>query len=436
MRSDEIRSDDLPTGKWGRTITGGKTVAKVGGRVLAYYAKRPFLSEDNKHKAREAVSRDSAQALFKGLSLLKGTALKMAQQLSLEMDILPEAACRELAKAYHQVPPINRALARKVVQNGLGGSLESLFTSFDLKAHAAASLGQVHRAMGLDGQDLAVKIQYPGIAKTIDSDVALLRQMLRPMVQSDHLIPTLDEVAARLREEVDYMQEAENCTYFAEVLNLDGVRIPAVVSASTAPTVLTTTFMPGRPLDLWLRDKPKQEDRDRVAQLLHTIFIEGLYKLGTVHADPNPGNFIIADDLTIGLVDFGCVKRLSPAFVDQYRQLALSAAHHEEGTHFKLMQEVGLFSPELGSDTLRALEEISTAFSRWFGRLFIETLFDFNQHPDFISQGKQIMGRLQALKRHLKVNTDFIFLDRTRYGLLRLFEQMGARVAFRNPYEW
>ena len=249
MRSDEIRSDDLPTGKWKRTLTGGKTVAQVGGRVLAYYAKRPFLSGDDQHKAREAVSRESAQALFKGLSLLKGTALKMAQQLSLEMDLLPEAACRELAKAYHQVPPINRALVRKVVQDGLGGTLESHFESFDLRAHAAASLGQVHRAVGLDGRSLAVKIQYPGIAKTIDSDVALLRQMLRPMVQGDHLRPTLDEVAARLREEVDYEQEAQNCTYFAKVLNVDGVRIPAVVTERTAPTVLTTTFMPGRPLD-------------------------------------------------------------------------------------------------------------------------------------------------------------------------------------------
>jgi predicted unusual protein kinase regulating ubiquinone biosynthesis (AarF/ABC1/UbiB family) len=429
-------SDGLPTGKWGRALTGGQTAAKVGGRMLAYYAKRPFLSGEDKLRAREKVSRESAATLFKGLSLLKGTALKMAQQLSLEMDLLPEAACRELAKAYHQVPPINRALARKVVQNGLGGSLESLFTSFDLKAHAAASLGQVHRAVGLDGRPLAVKIQYPGIAKTIDSDVALLRQMLRPMVQSSHLMPTLDEVAARLREEVDYEQEADNCAYFAEVLNVDGVRVPAVLPTHTAPTVLTTAFMPGRPLDLWRRNKPTQKDRDRVAQRLQAIFIEGLYKLGTVHADPNPGNFIIADDLTIALVDFGCVKRLSPAFVELYRGLTRSAAHHEEGAHFRLMQKLGLFSPELGRDTLKSLEEISTAFSRWFGRLYEKAHFDFNQHPDFIPQGKEIIGRLQAFKRHLKVNTGFIFLDRTRYGLLRIFEQMGARVAFRNPYEW
>jgi predicted unusual protein kinase regulating ubiquinone biosynthesis (AarF/ABC1/UbiB family) len=431
-----MMSDDLPTGKWGRALTGGQTAAKVGGRMLAYYAKRPFLSEAEKHRAGDVACRESAAALFKGLSLLKGTALKMAQQLSLEMDLLPEAACRELAKAYHQVPPINRALTRKVVQDGLGGPLEAYFSSFDLKAHAAASLGQVHRALGPDARPLAVKIQYPGIARTIDGDLALLRQVLRPVVQSDHLMPALAEVADRLREEVDYRMEAEHCAHFAKVLKAAGVRIPEVVPALSSPTVLTATFMPGRPLNVWLESAPGQQERDLVAARLQAIFIEGLYELGAIHADPNPGNFIIAADLTIGLVDFGCMKRLTPDFVAQYRLLTKSAAHLEHNAHLQFMRNVGLFSPDLTADQLKPLTEISEAFCKWFGRLFREAVFDFNRHPDFIRQGKRIMGRLQQFKRHLQVNTDFIFLDRTRYGLLRLFEQMGARVAFRNRYEW
>ena len=109
-------TDEVPIGSWKRALTGGQAAAKVGGKVMAYYAKRPFMSDEKASRAKEKVSRDGAKALFKGMSLLKGTALKMAQQLSLEIDLLPEASCRELAKAYHQVPPINRALVRKVVE--------------------------------------------------------------------------------------------------------------------------------------------------------------------------------------------------------------------------------------------------------------------------------------------------------------------------------
>ena len=110
--------------------------------MLSYYAKRPFLSPDARHLARQEMTRDSAETLFRGLSLLRGTALKMVQQLSLETDLLPESACRELAKSYHQVPPINRALVRKVVGQALGRPPEKAFRRFDLKAFAAASLGR------------------------------------------------------------------------------------------------------------------------------------------------------------------------------------------------------------------------------------------------------------------------------------------------------
>ncbi len=354
-----------PTGKFSRALSGGRTAARVGGRMLTYYAKRPFLSFDGQRRARQRAAREGAQTLLEGLSLLRGTALKMAQHLSMETDLLPEAACRELAKAYHQVPPINRALVRKVVHEALGQPPEALFKRFDLEAFAAASLGQVHYAFSEQDGSLAVKIQYPGIVRTIESDLALLLRLLRPLVQSDQLMPTLEEVVLRLREEVDYLQEAELLRYFAAHLNMERIKIPAVSAALTAPTVLSTTLMPGKPLDLWLADNPGQAARDLVARRLNELVIKGLYELQVIHADPNPGNFIIADDLTIGLVDFGCIKRLDAYFVAQYQELARTAAHHETGAHF------------------------------------------------------------HGLRRHFSVNPEFIFLDRTRYGLWRSSNPWG-----------
>ena len=426
----------MPTGKLGRALVGGHTAAKVGGRVLTYYAKRPFLSQAAKQRAKAEMSEAGAQSLFSGLSLLKGTALKMAQQLSLEMDMLPEAACRELAKAYHQVPPINKALVRKVIQDGLGRPPEEIYNEFELTAFAAASLGQVHRAVGGDNRLLAVKIQYPGIGKTIDNDVALLRQMLRPVIQSDHLLPTLEEVAARLREEVDYINEARNISYFADHLKIEGVHIPEVHLDMTAGTVLTTRMMPGKPMDVWLGSQPSNEAKTLVAQRLNDILLNGLYELHIFHADPNPGNFIIAEDLTVGLVDFGCVKRLDPAFIEAYQQLVLSSAHHDDSAHLKNMINLGMISPDLDDDVLKEVQAVSMATCRWFGRLYAEEVFDFKEHPGFIAEGKEVMQHFHRLRQHVKVNPDFLFLERTRYGLLRLFEQMNVPVRFRNRFEW
>jgi predicted unusual protein kinase regulating ubiquinone biosynthesis (AarF/ABC1/UbiB family) len=425
-----------PTGKIGRALAGGRTAAKVGGQVLTYYAKRPFLSEVDRRLVKQQVTRQSAQTMFQGLSLLRGTALKMAQQLSLEMDLLPEAACRELAKAYHQVPPINRALARKVVQEALGKAPESAFHRFELDAFAAASLGQVHYAENNRKEPLAVKIQYPGIAKSIDSDVSLLRKILRPIVRSEHLAPSLDEIADRLREETDYILEARHLRYFSDHLDLPGVNLPKVLPHLSARTVLSTSLMPGKPLNVWLQDHPAQDCKDRVAQTLQDLVIKCIYDMNVIHADPNPGNFIIAKNGAIGLVDFGCVKRLHPEFINKYRMLALSAAHRRKAMHFEQIIAMGFISPDLAGPELTEIKRIFEEACHWFGRLFEHEYFDFGTHPNFMAEGKAVMRQYHCLRRHLRFDPEFIFLDRTRYGLLRLFEMMGARVRFHNAYEY
>nr|WP_320194199.1 AarF/ABC1/UbiB kinase family protein [uncultured Desulfobacter sp.] len=428
--------NSIPTGKLGRALAGGKTAAKTGGALLGYYAKRPFLSSQRQQLEKAKSQQAGARALFSGLTLLKGTALKIAQQLSLETDMLPEAVCKELSRAYHQVPPINKALVRKVIQNELGASPEEMFESFDLEAFAAASLGQVHRAMTEDGLCLAVKIQYPGIAATIESDMAIVRQMLRPMVPGHQLMPALTEVTARLKEEVDYLQEAQNIACFDNRLKLKGVRLPEVHRDLTTRSVLSLTHLPGRPLDTWLENSPTQKERQLVARRLNDIFLKSLYECHVIHADPNPGNFIIDDDLNVGLVDFGCIKYLSPEFIEQYRQLVASAAHGDKPAHYQIMVDIGMLQQAQDSEMAHEIRAVSNEFCNWFGTLYQSDPFNFNARPDFMVQGKALMLRCQRLHRHINVNPDFIFLERTRYGLFRLFDQMAVSVSFRNPYEW
>lgn len=428
--------DDPPTGKLRRTLSGTRTAAKVGGTVLHYYAKRPFLSPGDRQAAREKAAVEGGRALFQGLALLRGTALKMVQQLSLESDVLPEAACRELARAYHQVPPLNRALSRRVVQQGLGEAPEHLFAAFEPLPFAAASLGQVHRARTHEGREVAVKLQYPGIASTITGDLAVLGRLLAPLVPRHQLQPTLEEIAARLIEEVDYLREANNQTFFAENLNGEEVAVAEVHRTLSASTVLTSDLLPGRPLDLWLADKPPAHLRDRVAQRLNDALAATLYRLQAIQADPNPGNFIIGDDGRVGLVDFGCVKRFSPEFVELYRQLTLAAAHGDEESHYRLIIRLGLIDDRLEAATLAELRRMSGAMCRWYGAFFAVETFDFAAQPETMAEGKRLMRRFGHLRSHLQVNPDLIFLDRTRYGLLRIFEMLGARVKFRNIHEW
>lgn len=417
-------------------MTGGKTVVRVGGKMLSYWAKKPFLSESARQSARDDLNRKTADILFKAMSLLKGTALKVAQQLSLETDVFPDAVRKELEKSYHQVPPINRALVRKLIHTGLGDTPENLFLSFDDRAFAAASLGQVHHAISRSGEILAVKIQYPGIAATIENDISIVRSLLRPLSDYNLLKPAIDEIQARLMEEIDYQREAENIRFFRSRLNLADITIPDVHEATSHDTVISTSFFKGLPLDLWLKKSPPKEARNRVAQTLQNLFTQCLYKLGCIHADPNPGNFLIADDLTVGLVDFGCIKHLSHEFTDSYAKIPKVMVCGEKEEYFKLLDTFHIISPKAGPKVREALFDSLADFRPVFGRLFMEEYFDFEQHPDFILQLKPVRERIYKLRHHIDMNPDFVFLDRTRYGLLRIFEQMQACLTFRNIWEW
>lgn len=427
----------FPRSKWERTRTGGKTALKLGARAVRYWSEKTFSDKQRQPSLKEAFDQESGAILFQGLSLLKGTALKIAQMLSLELDLFPPGMRQELAKACDQVPPMNRALVRKVVQASLGQPPEWLFAHFDPIAFAAASLGQVHRAIARSGEPLAVKIQYPGIQATLRSDIQMVKALLLPFTEYRFLEPALAEIEARLMEETDYLAEARHLAFFKQHLKIDGVKVPTLCTALSTDKVISQSFLSGKPFNAWLADNPSQTDRDLVAQRLYAIFTEGLYGLHCIHADPNPGNFLVGEDLTVGLLDFGCVKRLDPEFVQLYRQLprvALLGGPLEMGS---LIKGFHLLGDDPGPEVVSAVGELFAEMGQWFARLYREAYFDFGAHPEFIQEGKRIGHKTLQIRNYLTtVNTHFIYLHRTRYGLMRLFETMRARVRMWNPHEW
>ena len=428
--------NDIPRSKWKRGWTGGKTAARMGGKMLKYIGKKPFLSEAGRLREKEQMEKESAAILFHGLSLLKGTALKIAQTLSMELDLLPSQVRRELEKSYNQVPPINRALIRKIMQNAFGRPPEAVFQSYDPSAFAAASLGQVHRAWDHAGRPLAVKIQYPGIRSTIINDVQLMKSLLRPLAEYDMIVTALQEIEARLLEEIDYHQEAAHTDFFRQELQSDQIRIPEVYSQLSTDTILTTEYLPGLPLNEWMKTETDQNRRDMVAQTLQDVLMQSLYELNYIHADPNPGNFIIDDDLRIGIIDFGCVKKLEKSFVADYQKLVSVVAAGDRATYLHLLKAMGVLKTVTDKAAEEAMYELIYQAGQWFSQLYEKEQFDFRENPNFFQEGRELSKQFYQFRRYAEVNPHFIFLDRTRYGLLRIFEQLGARVRFRNGYEW
>lgn len=426
----------MPTSRLGRTVSTGKVAAKMGGNQLRYLVKRPFLSAEKKKRSREKRDDKNAKALFQGLSLLRGTALKAAQMLSFEHEVLPDSFQRELEKSYHQVPPINRALVRKIMTNNLGAPPEKLFKQFDPQAFAAASLGQVHRALSLDGKPLAVKVQYPDMAKTIDNDIRLINTLVRPMAEYPLIKTALDEVRGVLLAETDYEKEAANIQFFHRNLNLPGVRVPQAIPDLSTDQVLTMSFLEGQVLSEWLKTNPDQESRNQVAQTLNDIFIKGLYELNCIHADPNPGNFLVMENLDIGLLDYGCVRSVGSDFVELYRDLIRLGGTRDFTGSQELLTRMKFLPRDMDPVIQDQMITLFMDMGDWFSQMFSTPYFDFGANPDLMIEGRRIGTKMQKFRGHIQgFLPEFVFLDRTRYGLIRLYEQMKVRIRIQNPYE-
>ncbi len=427
---------EMPKGKWSRSWTGGKTAAKIGGKTLHFLAKKPFLKPNAKEKARQALDDETASILFQGLSLLKGTALKLAQSLSLEMDMLPESVCAELEKSYNQAPPLNAALVRKIIKTELGAAPDEIFQSFEPKAFAAASLGQVHRAVSKTGKSLAVKIQYPGIKQTISSDIQMVKAVLKTMPDGRILIPMAEEVEERLREETNYDLEAQNASFFARHMPKEDFQIPLAYSDISSKQVLAMEYIEGPELHTWLKTAPSQQERDRVANLLYSLFLYGFYESRCIHADPNPGNFIIQNNGNIGLLDFGCIKKFTPDFIECYRRFPGVIIKSNKNEYIGLMKDLRLLKEGLSAEIESKIVDIYHPISKWFAQLYKEESFDFGKNKDFFKQGREVLMGVRKLRKYFgNIDPSFVFLDRTRYGLMRLFEKMEARVRIKNMYE-
>lgn len=415
---------EVPEGKLRRSGIVASTTARAGLKKIRYLSKKPFLSSMDQEREGRRNDEEIARNIFEGLSLLRGTALKAAQMMAMEMELIPEAYRKEMEKTASRVPPMNRALIRKVITRELGGPPEKIFRSFESLPFAAASLGQVHRAVTRQGEELAVKVQYPGVASSVASDLEMLKTLLRPSRYYRIFKSCFKEIQERISEELDYTIEARNTAWFAEHLNIDRIVVPRVYPEYTTSHVLATRMIPGRHLDDWLAANPAQKTKDRYGQLLVDLFHYTLYQKNVIHADPNMGNYIFMDDGRLGLIDFGCVKWLERPFVEVFKTSLhndfekhpekLKAFYQGTGIHF----HHDFSHQEFEAFILRWVE--------WILRPEREEWFEFYEGSEYFREGQSL---IKEFYRHIDFfDGKFIYFGRSFYGLRRLLQRIGVRV--------
>ena len=435
-----MASADPPrTSRLARGAISGLAAARIGVAELGHRVRKPSAQAQADHEA--ALGR----ILFGALGQLRGSALKVSQVLSMHPGLLPEGVRQQLARAHHQALPLNRALVGRVFRQAFGQEPEALFQHFEPTAFAAASLGQVHRAQLVEHGTVAVKVQYPGIAATIASDMQLMHTALRALAHTDMPLPAdtvvdsvMAEIEATLLREVDYLQEAEQLQWFAEHAALPGVAMARPIMSHTRGQVLTQSYLPGLPLQAWLQTQPSQALRDRAGQHLWDWFVHCIFTLGRVHADPHPGNFVFAPDGSVGVLDFGCTRDLSSVFLAQVAQawtaLLLPAAHPQRDAQvLQAYKALGLARPELSLDAYtRELAPALAEMQAWQIEPLTQPVFDFGtKAPPPITPA----AHRRVLGEHLwQVPAEMPVFERMWMGLMHLLTGLGARVRTQHAF--
>jgi len=421
------------TGRLARSVLVGTTAARVGAKAVRHKLRAsPSKEVEDEHEA------DIGRMIFAAVTQLRGTALKAAQMLSMDAGVLPEGIRAQLARASHQAMPLNRALVSRAFRQAFGREPQALYARFDTEAFAAASLGQVHRARLDDGTEVAVKVQYPGIAETIDSDLRLLRTSLRTIgrerlgLPQDELIDkVLDEVRRQLMEEVDYLHEAEQQAWFIEHARHPDIVMPQVVSALTCKTVLTQQSLQGLHLDASLQQSPSQATRDRQAQAIFDWFVDCAFERRHIHADMHLGNLLFLDDERVGVLDFGCTRKLSGSFVKGLARSWLTWLRQGASGSSALLanyRELGVADLGMGLKDFeqRILPKIAPVLE-WATQAFATERFEFSDKTPFpAAQFDRRAVHSASFIAHLP--PELLSFDRAWFGLMHLLTRLQGRV--------
>ncbi len=426
--------DKIPTGKIERAAQLVKTGIKIGGNYISYYGERFLDSSLDRTKLNE----NNAEDIYDGLKNLKGSALKVAQMLSMDKSIMPQAYVEKFSLSQFSVPPLSAPLVRKTFKKYLGKTPEELFDTFTDRAVNAASIGQVHKATK-DGKKLAVKIQYPGVAESISSDLAIVKPVATRMfnLKGKDSEKYFIEVENKLIEETDYKLELLRSQEMAAVCSrIPNLKFPEYYRSLSSEKILTMDWMGGVHLSEFAKRKTDQNLNNKLGQALWDFYMFQMHHLRRVNADPHPGNFLISDDGQLMPIDFGCIKEVPDDFYVPYFQLVDPIYFNDA----KLFEEK-LYQLEI----LRKDDSPSEVI--YFSKLFHDLLAIFTapfQEENFDFANQDFFGKIATMGEELtkdpqlrKMNGNrgskhFIYINRTFFGLYNLMHLLKAKVIVNN----
>ena len=400
-----------------------KRYAKVGravGGLAARVAGERYLGmklDKGKH----------AEDLKQALGGLKGPLMKVAQIMSTVPDMLPEEYVEELAELQSNAPPMGWLFVRRRMATELGADWQDRYKSFERDAAAAASLGQVHKAVHPDGRDLACKLQYPDMKSAVEADLKQLRIVFSLYHRYDKAVNASEihrEVSDRLREELDYVLERKHIDLYRDMLAQEkGVHVPEPVPELSTDRLLTMSWLDGTRMMEWV--DTDQETRNRVAENMFRAWYVPFYNYGTIHGDPHLGNYSVREDASINLMDLGCIRIFEPHFVkgviDLYHSLetndrALAVHAYETWGFTGLSNEV--------IDTLNMWAEFV------YGPL-LEDRPRRIQETDGTMYGAKVANKVHTELRRLGGVTpprEFVLMDRAAIGLGSVFLHLKAEL--------
>jgi len=426
--------DSIPTGKIKRASKLVGTGVKVGGNYLKYYSGKLVNPDLNK----DALNESNAEDIYDGLKNLKGSALKVAQMLSMEKNIMPKAYVEKFSLAQFQVPPLSAPLVRKTFKNYFNQTPEDLFDTFDENSVAAASIGQVHKATK-DGKDLAVKIQYPGVADSISSDLALVKPFAIKMfnLKGKDSEKYFQEIEGKLLEETDYNLEiAQSKATTKACDSIPNLKFPKYYEALSTDRIITMDWMTGKHLSEFTKVNTDKEKANKIGQALWDFYMFQMHELKSVHADPHPGNFLVDKDSNLVAIDFGCIKKVPEEFYTPYFELAKPENINNPDVFMEKMYELEIIRSDDSPEEVKFFSELFHEMLSLFTKPFHGKTFDFSDEV-FFGKIADLSDKYSKDTELRKMNGNrgskhFLYINRTFFGLYNLLNDLGASVSINN----